>query len=62
VQQVVSRGTTEEVKAETRRIVEALKPGGGYILSPGHPVLQDDIPVENILAMYETGYAAGYYR
>jgi uroporphyrinogen decarboxylase len=60
VQQVVSRGTVEEVKAETRRIVEALKPGGGYILSPGHPVLQDDIPVENILAMYETGYAYGF--
>lgn len=37
-----------------QRILEALKPGGGYILSPGHPVLQDDIPVENILAMYET--------
>jgi uroporphyrinogen decarboxylase len=61
VQQVVSRGTTAEVEAETRRIIEALKPGGGYILSPGHPVLQDDIPVENILAMYETGYINGFY-
>lgn len=61
VQNIVSRGTTEEVKAETRRIIEALKPKGGYILSPGHPVLQDDIPVENILAMYETGYQYGFY-
>ncbi len=61
VQNVVSRGTVDEVKAETRRIVEALKPGGGYILSPGHPVLQDDIPVENIIAMYETGYKFGLY-
>lgn len=61
VQNIVSRGTVEEVKAETRRIITALKPGGGYILSPGHPVLQDDIPVENIIAMYETGYKYGFY-
>lgn len=59
VQQVVSRGTVDEVIAETKRIVEALKVQGGYILSPGHPVLQDDIPVENILAMYEAGYRYG---
>lgn len=62
VQNVVSRGSVEEVKAETQRIVEALKSGGGYILSPGHPVLQDDIPVENILALYETGYKYGFQR
>ncbi|MDD4192292.1 MAG: uroporphyrinogen decarboxylase family protein [Mangrovibacterium sp.] len=61
VQNVISRGTVDEVKAETRRIVEALKPGGGYILSPGHPVLQDDIPAENIVAMYETGCEFGRY-
>ncbi len=61
VQNIVSRGTVTETKEETKRIVEALKPGGGYILSPGHPVLQDDIPVENILAMYETGYECGFY-
>ena len=61
VQNVVSLGNVEEVNAETRRIVNALKPGGRYILSPGHPVLQDDIPLENILAMYETGYEAGLY-
>ena len=61
VQNVVSRGTVEEVKAEAKRIVEALKPGGGYIFSPGHPVLQDDIPVENIITMYKTGYQYGFY-
>ena len=38
------------------RIIDILAPGGGYILSPGHPVLQDELPVENILAMYETAY------
>jgi len=58
-QNVLFNGTVDEVVAETKRIVGALKKGGGYILSPGHPVLQDDIPVENILAMYETGYRCG---
>ncbi len=61
VQQTLSQGNTDEVIAEIRRIVEALKPGGGYILSPGHPVLQDDVPVENILAMYRAGYQYGFY-
>ena len=61
VQNIVSRGTVEETRDETKRIVESLKTGGGYILSPGHPVLQDDIPVENILAMYKTAYECGFY-
>ena len=61
VQNIISRGTVEEVIAETKRIIEALKVGGGYIFAPGHPVLQDDIPVENIIAMYETAYLCGKY-
>ena len=61
VQNVVSRGSVDDVKTESRRIIEAMKPGGGYIFSPGHPVLQDDIPIENIIAMYETGYKYGKY-
>ena len=52
VQNTMSRGTVDDVRKETKRIVEALQIGGGYILSPGHPVLQDDIPVENIIALY----------
>jgi uroporphyrinogen decarboxylase len=62
VQNIMSGGTVEEVRDETKRIIEALKPGGGYILSPGHPVLQDDVPVENIIAMYQTGYKYGFYH
>lgn len=61
VQNVVSCGTVDDVKAETKRIVNAMKRGGGYIFSPGHPVLQDDIPIENIVAMYQTGYKYGLY-
>lgn len=59
VQNVVSRGTVEEVDKECERIVSDLKKGGGYIFSPGHPVLQDDMPIENIIAMYAAGYKYG---
>jgi len=62
VQQILSRSSTEAVVRETKRIIDHLAPGGGYILAPGHPVLQDDIPVENIIAMYKTGYEYGIYK
>ncbi len=60
-QYVLSQGTIEEVQAEVRQKINLLAPGGGYILSPGHPVLQVDIPTENILTMYETAFEYGRY-
>ena len=61
VQHVLSTGSAKDVKEEVKRRIDQLAPGGGYILSPGHPVLQVDVPVENILAMYETGFLYGRY-
>ena len=55
-QRTLATGNWKEVKDETKRVMDILAPGGGYILSPGHPVLQDDIPVDNIITMYETAY------
>ena len=43
----------ETVRNEVRRRVGILGKGGGYILAPSHN-LQADIPVRNILAMYDT--------
>ena len=38
------------------------KPIWPYIsLSPGHPLLQGDVLVENIVAMYEAGLEYGRY-
>jgi uroporphyrinogen decarboxylase len=54
-QEILPRGTVHDVKEETRRAVAELGAGGGYILSPGHPSLQMDVPPENIVAMYEAG-------
>jgi uroporphyrinogen decarboxylase len=51
-QQTLPYGTPEEVRAETRAVAARLGAGGGYILAPSQS-LQDDVPLENILAMIE---------
>jgi len=45
-------GTPEEVREETRRHIEDLKPGGGYVFAPIHNI-QPGVPPENIVAMYK---------
>ena len=53
-QELLPNGTPEMVKEEVRKMVKIMAPGGGYFLGPTHN-FQDDIPTENILAMYEAG-------
>jgi uroporphyrinogen decarboxylase len=50
-QQTLSRGTAEEVRVETRRLLE-LGSQGGYIFAPAHAV-EGDTPLENMLAFLE---------
>jgi len=50
----------EEVIAETKRRIAQLAPGGGYILAPSNH-LQADVPVENVLALFETAHEFGKY-
>lgn len=45
-------GTPEDVKAEARRVRDLMSTDGGYILSPAQQ-LQDDVPIENILALID---------
>jgi len=51
-QQTLPYGTPEEVKAETRAVRDLMSKNGGYILSPAQSI-QDDVPVENVLALLE---------
>ena len=44
-------GSPEEVKAGVRRLINDMASDGGFFLGPTHN-FQDDIPTENILAMY----------
>jgi uroporphyrinogen decarboxylase len=59
--QMLIEGTPERARAETRRVLEVMKPGGGYIASPSHDYLLPETPVENVLAAYETLREAGRY-
>lgn len=51
-QGVLPLGTPEEVRIETEKIIRAMHKNGGYILAPSQD-FEGDVPIENILAMYE---------
>ena len=57
-QRVLPRGTPEEVRQEVKRRIEDLAEGGGYVLCAAHN-LQQDVPPENIIAMYEAALSYG---
>ncbi len=46
-------GTPDEVRAEVLEHIEALAPGGGWVFSSVHNI-QPKVPIENLIAMYET--------
>jgi uroporphyrinogen decarboxylase len=50
-QRTLPYGTVEDVRRETRRLIEAGR-NGGYIFSPAHAV-EGDVPVENMLAFLD---------
>ena len=54
-QQPLPYGSVEDVRAETRRLVEHGR-SGDYFLSPAHDV-ERDVPLENMLAFIETAQA-----
>jgi uroporphyrinogen decarboxylase len=51
-QWVLSRGSAEEVRRHVRQQVAILSPGGGFIFQQVHNILAD-VPVENVIAMFE---------
>jgi len=60
-QNVLPKGTTDEVRAAVRDTIDALAPGGGYVLAGVHN-LQPDVPPENIVAMYEEAAQYGEHQ
>lgn len=52
VQQVLPNAAPEQVRQEVQRRIADLGENGGYILAPCHNIAAD-IPVENVLAMFE---------
>jgi uroporphyrinogen decarboxylase len=59
-QRVLPFGTPDDVREETRRRLDDLMPGGGFVVAPIHNI-QDEVPPENIMAMYETVQQYGVY-
>ena len=60
-QRVLGSGTSDEVRADTRRRIEDLAPGGGFVFATVHNI-QGNVPAENIIAMWETLQEYGIYR
>jgi len=56
----VAYGTVDDVIRNCRETLETMMPGGGYCFAPTH-ALQDNSPVENVVAMYETARRFGVY-
>ena len=59
-QEVLPNGTPDQVRAEVRRVIDTLGPGGGYLVSSVHTVM-NDAPAENVLAMVDTVEEFGRY-
>jgi uroporphyrinogen decarboxylase len=59
-QGTLARGTPDEVRAEARRRIGDLKPGGGFVFASIHN-MQAHVPVENILALWEALDETGSY-
>ena len=58
---ILPTGTPQEVRQEVRRVIDILAPGGGYMVSSVHTIM-DDVPAENILAMVDAVQEFGKYN
>jgi uroporphyrinogen decarboxylase len=60
-QKILPFGTPQEVRDETRRRIDGLAPGGGFIFAPIH-VIQGQVQPENIMAWWEILQEFGKYE
>lgn len=59
-QYVLPFGTPEEVRTEVRHRINDLAVGGGYVIAPVHNI-QDEVPPQNIVAMFDEARKSGKY-
>ncbi|NOZ50046.1 MAG: methyltransferase [Chloroflexi bacterium] len=59
-QSVLPFGSPEEVRAQVRERIQIFGLGGGFVFTPVHNI-QEKIPVDNLLAMYEAVHEYGQY-
>jgi len=59
-QKILPLASPKEVREEVKRRIEDLAPGGGFVFCQVHNI-QPDVPLENIIAMYEAVEDYGKY-
>ncbi len=60
-QRILCRGTPDEVRAEVRRRIRDLAPGGGFVFNPVHNI-QPLVPPANVAAMFGAALKCGRYN
>jgi len=60
VQKTLPYGMVDDVKKEALHAMRNLAPGGGFIYGTSHMALYD-VPVENVVALYDTCRKYGKY-
>lgn len=59
-QHILPHGTPEEVREETKKLLDAFMPGGGFVFAAGHNI-QIDVPPENVITLFDTVREYGVY-
>jgi uroporphyrinogen decarboxylase len=52
VQSTLPFGSPEQVRVAAQRLLRELGRGGGYVLAPAKPIMED-VPIENVVAFIE---------
>lgn len=59
-QHILPYGTPKQVKEETKKRIDDLAPGGGFLFTAVHNI-QYDVPPQNLIAMWEVVKDYGVY-
>ncbi|UCC68814.1 MAG: hypothetical protein JSV79_02475, partial [Armatimonadota bacterium] len=57
-QQVLNRGTEQQVRDEVQRRIADFVPGGGFVFNQVHNI-QPEVPPQNVVAMLEAAAEFG---
>jgi len=58
---VLIDGTAVKVRKETRRVLDIMMPGGGYVAGASHDTILEETPLKNVLTMFDTVKKYGLY-
>lgn len=58
---VLIQGSTDHVRKECMKVLDIMKPGGGFIAGASHDYILEETPVENVSTMFETIKTYGKY-